>query len=65
MVKQFIQIILIDFAEFLGRAELKIMDIYHETQNTKGPITKKLILHQVESGELTLKLDMQMFSNTY
>lgn len=52
-------------SEFLGRAEVKIVDIYHEAQNTNGPITKKLILHQVESGELTIKLDLQMFSNEY
>ncbi|XP_044270711.1 intersectin-1 isoform X3 [Tribolium madens] len=47
--------------EFLGRAELKVIDILRETQNTNGPITKKLILHQVESGEIVVKLDLQMF----
>jgi hypothetical protein len=47
--------------EFLGRAELKVADILRETQNTNGPITKKLILHQVESGEIVVKLDLQMF----
>jgi hypothetical protein len=47
--------------EFLGRAELKVTDILRETQNTNGPITKKLILHQVESGEIVVKLDLQMF----
>uniref|UniRef100_A0A1Y1MYU1 C2 domain-containing protein n=1 Tax=Photinus pyralis TaxID=7054 RepID=A0A1Y1MYU1_PHOPY len=51
--------------EFLGRAELKVLDIYHEAQNTNGPIEKKLILHQVESGELTIKLDLHMFTNDY
>ncbi|KAF5294447.1 hypothetical protein FQR65_LT01573 [Abscondita terminalis] len=51
--------------EFLGRAEVKIVDIYREAQNINGPITKKLILHQVESGELTIKLDLQMFTNDY
>ncbi|KAF5279390.1 hypothetical protein FQA39_LY05500 [Lamprigera yunnana] len=49
--------------EFLGRADLKIIDLYREAQHTNGPITKKLILHQVESGELTIKLDLQMFTN--
>ncbi|CAH0548139.1 unnamed protein product [Brassicogethes aeneus] len=49
--------------EFLGRAELKILDIYNETRNTNGPITKKLILHQVESGELIVKLDFHIFKN--
>ncbi|RZC40579.1 RhoGEF and/or C2 domain containing protein [Asbolus verrucosus] len=47
--------------EFLGRAELKVIDIMRETQNTNGPITKKLILHQVESGEIVVKLDLQIF----
>ncbi|KAK5640414.1 hypothetical protein RI129_011225 [Pyrocoelia pectoralis] len=51
--------------EFLGRAEVKILDIYRETQNTNGPIEKKLILHQVESGEVTIKVDLQMFTNDY
>lgn len=51
------------FIEFLGRAELKLIDIYRETQTTNGPITKKLILHQVESGEIVVKLDLQIFNN--
>ncbi|XP_050307151.1 intersectin-1 isoform X3 [Anthonomus grandis grandis] len=49
--------------EFLGKAELKLNDIYRETQSTNGPIIKKLILHQVESGEITVKLDLHMFNN--
>ncbi|KAG5876056.1 hypothetical protein JTB14_016798 [Gonioctena quinquepunctata] len=49
--------------EFLGRAELKIRDIMEESQNHNGPITKKLILHQVESGELVVKLDLHLFNN--
>ncbi|XP_025833067.1 intersectin-1 isoform X2 [Agrilus planipennis] len=51
--------------EFLGRAELKISSIYKEQQNTNGPLIKRLILHQVESGEITIKLDLQLFSNNY
>lgn len=47
--------------EFLGKAELKLKDIYSESQNINGPMVKKLILHQVESGELTVKLDLHMF----
>ncbi|KAJ8949979.1 hypothetical protein NQ318_002388 [Aromia moschata] len=49
--------------EFLGRAELKLKDILRESQNHNGPITKKLILHQVESGELVVKLDLHLFNN--
>lgn len=47
--------------EFLGRAELKVIDVMKERENTNGPIIKKLILHQVESGEIVVKLDLQMF----
>ncbi|KAJ8968369.1 hypothetical protein NQ317_008548 [Molorchus minor] len=49
--------------EFLGKAELKLKDILRESQNHNGPITKKLILHQVESGELVVKLDLHLFNN--
>ncbi|XP_022910047.2 intersectin-1 isoform X2 [Onthophagus taurus] len=48
---------------FLGRADLKLQEVYRESQNTNGPIIKKLILHQVESGEVTVKLDLQLFTN--
>ncbi|XP_060519309.1 intersectin-2 isoform X2 [Cylas formicarius] len=50
--------------EFLGRAELKLAEVCRESRNTNGPIVKKLILHQVESGEIVVKLDLHMF-NTY
>lgn len=55
----------LNFIEFLGRAEVRLSDIYRETQSTNGPIIKKLILHQVESGEVVVKLDLQMFTNDY
>lgn len=41
------------------------MDVYLQSIQTNGPLTKKLILHQVESGEIVVKLDLQMFSKTY
>ncbi|XP_065160133.1 intersectin-1 isoform X4 [Atheta coriaria] len=49
--------------EFLGRAEMKVMDLYQEwlVRRLKEPITKKLILHQVESGEVVIKYDLQLF----
>jgi len=47
---------------FLGSAEVKIQDIYRDMKNTNGAIVKKLVLHHVESGEVTLKLDLQLFS---
>ncbi|XP_050500255.1 intersectin-1-like isoform X2 [Diabrotica virgifera virgifera] len=49
--------------DFLGRAELRIKEILRDSQNHNGPITKKLILHQVESGEITVKLDLHLFDN--
>ncbi|CAH1112689.1 unnamed protein product [Psylliodes chrysocephalus] len=49
--------------DFLGRAELKVKDVLRESQNHNGPITKKLILHQVESGEIIVKLDLHLFDN--
>lgn len=53
------------FKEFLGRAELKLMEVYAQHLNTNGPITKKLILHQVESGEVVVKVDLQMFDKSF
>ncbi|XP_076263681.1 dynamin associated protein 160 isoform X4 [Rhynchophorus ferrugineus] len=47
--------------EFLGKVELKLKDIYQESLNTNGPISKKLILHQVETGEISVKLDLHIF----
>ncbi|XP_044748493.1 intersectin-1 isoform X2 [Coccinella septempunctata] len=47
----------------LGRCELRITDILRETENSTGPIIKKLLLRQAESGELTIKLDLQLFKN--
>ncbi|GJQ83722.1 putative Eps15 homology domain protein [Trypoxylus dichotomus] len=47
---------------FLGRADVKLEDVYRESQNTNGPLIKKLVLHQVESGEVVVKLDLQLFS---
>ncbi|XP_017772546.1 PREDICTED: intersectin-1 isoform X2 [Nicrophorus vespilloides] len=51
--------------EFLGRADVKLRDLHAEYKARKvnGPITKKLILHQVESGEVVIKFDMQLFSD--
>ena len=50
--------------DFLGRTEIRIQDILKETRETKGPILKQLILHETDSGEVELKLDLQLFENT-
>ena len=52
------------FADFLGRTEIRIQDILKETRETKGPILKQLELHEVNSGKVELKLDLQLFENT-
>uniref|UniRef100_A0A1B6KVP3 Intersectin-1-like n=1 Tax=Graphocephala atropunctata TaxID=36148 RepID=A0A1B6KVP3_9HEMI len=49
--------------EFLGRTEVRIADIVHLTQNSRGPIVKILPLHEVDSGEVTLKLDLRLFDS--
>lgn len=45
----------------MGKAEVKIKDVVQQTRNTNGPLLKRLILHQVESGEVELKLDLHLF----
>ncbi|XP_046667454.1 intersectin-1 isoform X2 [Homalodisca vitripennis] len=49
--------------EFLGRTEVRISDILHLSQNSRGPIVKNLPLHEVDSGEVTLKLDLRLFDS--
>lgn len=49
------------FADFLGRTEVRIKDILQEKQATEGPITKHLPLHEVDSGQVVVKLDLQLF----
>lgn len=47
--------------DFLGRTEVRVKDILAETQKLKGPITKRLLLHEVETGEVVVKLNLQLF----
>jgi len=49
--------------DFLGRTEMRLNDIVKQTRVSKGPITQKLILHEVESGEVLVKLDLQLFDS--
>ncbi|XP_050533281.1 intersectin-1 isoform X2 [Daktulosphaira vitifoliae] len=50
--------------EFLGRSEIRIMDIIQSTQCNKGPLTKLLQLREVLTGFITLKLDLCLFDKT-
>ncbi|XP_050430286.1 intersectin-1 [Adelges cooleyi] len=47
--------------EFLGRSEIRVMDIIQATKNNKGPLTKHLQLREVQTGVITLKLDLCLF----
>ncbi len=51
-------------SDFLGRTEIRIKDIMKETRETKGPITKRLLLHEVDSGEVIVKLDLQLYESS-
>lgn len=49
--------------DFLGRTEIKMQDIQEETKTKKGPIIKRLKLYEVPTGEVIVKLDVQIFRN--
>lgn len=48
------------YVEFLGRTELPVATIKKDMEN-KGPSTKKLLLHEVPTGEVWVRLDFQLF----
>lgn len=60
----FIYTLFLLLPDFLGRTEIRINDIFNETRATKGPITKHLPLHEVDSGQVIVKLDLQIFGET-
>ncbi|XP_035760656.1 intersectin-1 [Neolamprologus brichardi] len=45
---------------FLGRTEIRLAEIKKD-QGSKGPITKRLLLHEVPTGEIVVRLDLQLF----
>ncbi|XP_076159733.1 intersectin-1 isoform X1 [Alosa pseudoharengus] len=49
--------------DFLGRTEIRLADIKKD-QGSKGPITKRLLLHEVPTGEIVVRLDLQLFDET-
>jgi len=55
------QYLLVINTEFLGRTEIGISTILEETKHRKTPWTKKFPLHEVESGEIVIKLHLQLF----
>ncbi|XP_063202195.1 intersectin-1 isoform X5 [Chroicocephalus ridibundus] len=46
--------------DFLGRTEIRVADIKKD-QGSKGPVTKCLLLHEVPTGEIVVRLDLQLF----
>lgn len=49
--------------EFLGRTEVRIADVLQDSKIYRGPLIKRLPLHEVECGEIVLKLDLQLFKS--
>uniref|UniRef100_A0AAQ4RV12 Intersectin 2b n=1 Tax=Gasterosteus aculeatus aculeatus TaxID=481459 RepID=A0AAQ4RV12_GASAC len=47
---------------FLGRTEVPVATIKKELEN-KGPVTRRLLLHEVPTGEVWVRLDLQLFGN--
>ncbi|XP_030411176.1 intersectin-2 isoform X3 [Gopherus evgoodei] len=46
--------------DFLGRTEVPVAKIRTEQEN-KGPTTKRLLLHEVPTGEVWVRFDLQLF----
>uniref|UniRef100_A0A8C3KVW4 Intersectin 2 n=1 Tax=Calidris pygmaea TaxID=425635 RepID=A0A8C3KVW4_9CHAR len=46
--------------DFLGRTEVPVAKIRTE-QESKGPVTKHLLLHEVPTGEVWVRFDLQLF----
>ncbi|CAG5853966.1 unnamed protein product [Menidia menidia] len=48
--------------DFLGRTEVPVATIKKELEN-KGPVTRRLLLHEVPTGEVWVHLDLQLYGN--
>lgn len=46
--------------DFLGRTEIPVAKIRTE-QESKGPTTRRLLLHEVPTGEVWVRFDLQLF----
>lgn len=49
-------------SEFLGRTEVPVATIKKEFEN-KGPATRRLLLHEVPTGEVWVLLDLQLYGH--
>lgn len=55
-------IIFLSSLDFLGRTEIRVKDILKETgAHERRPVVKKLLLHEVATGEIVVKLDLHIF----
>lgn len=65
-INTIINIIIISFflfLDFLGRAEIKVVDIMRDCRDCVGPIQKRILLREVDKGEVILKLDLRLFGS--
>ncbi|XP_062857887.1 intersectin-2a [Trichomycterus rosablanca] len=46
--------------DFLGRTEVPVATIKKD-QEGKGPLTRRLLLHEVSTGEVRVRLDLQLY----
>lgn len=59
-VVSFLSMLSFCISDFLGRTEIRVADIKKD-QGSKGPVTKCLLLHEVPTGEIVVRLDLQLF----
>ena len=52
------------FTEFMGRAEIRVVDIMRDSSDSCGPIQKRIKLREVERGDVVLKLDLRLFNES-
>ncbi|KAM7423893.1 hypothetical protein PAMA_000317 [Pampus argenteus] len=48
--------------DFLGRTEVPVATIKKELEN-KGSVTRRLLLHEVPTGEVWVRLDLQLYNS--
>lgn len=52
-----------DSSDFLGRTEVPVATIKKEMES-KGATNRRLLLHEVPTGEVWVKLDLQLYEPT-
>uniref|UniRef100_A0A8C1A8E9 Intersectin 2a n=1 Tax=Cyprinus carpio carpio TaxID=630221 RepID=A0A8C1A8E9_CYPCA len=49
--------------DFLGRTEVPVATVKKD-QESKGPLVRRLLLHEVPTGEVKVRLDLQLYDQT-